>query len=43
MEHRLRNGQHREEPSFKCDELLNDVNCYFKASSSTGAKIAEFS
>ena len=28
--------------SFKCDELLNDVNCYFKASSSTGAKIAEF-
>ena len=27
--------------SFKCDELLNDVNCYFKASSSTGAKIAE--
>ena len=28
--------------SFKCDEQLNDVNCYFKASSSTGAKIAEF-
>lgn len=27
---------------FKCDELLNDAYCYFKAISENGAKIAEF-